>query len=261
MVFFHHFSQIIKVNYLRSAYATAGPLAVTVFFLIAGYVTCMQFNGGEDLKNFWKKKVVRLYLPIMIFVVPNNNFLCGLLFMYLVTSVAYKSVNERNRLKFIVAGNILFIISCIVLRKGEWWYVDILPYSVGCFVFKYKDKMQNFYKKHFWACLIFISFPWAASWWMAQNWMHYTLTATVNSFVTCFLLVLLLQKINLKSNLFAWFGNLSWEIFIIHGSIIYLVRSFVITTTSTQMVISIVLTIALAWLIRQGGAMLAIKYQ
>lgn len=90
VVFFHHFSQIIEVSNLKSLYNSGGYIAVTVFFLIAGYVTVLELERTKDYKQFLYKKILRLYLPILIFTVTFNNFLTGLLFMYAITLIAYR---------------------------------------------------------------------------------------------------------------------------------------------------------------------------
>lgn len=254
VVFFHHFSHMVDVKYLELVYRIT-PIAVGIFFFLAGYATFLQFERMEqaDYIEFWKKKIFRLYLPILIFTITYNNFLGGLLWMYFVTWLAYRFFDNHIRIMIIVIGNIAFILICVLLGLGNWWYVDVLPFCFGVIFARWENEILHFFqKKFYWVsgsvlsvilcgfCVLHI-----------LQWKQYTLFAIINVSVFTFLMILILMKVDLHSRIFTFLGKYSWEIFFMHQIIIMMVHR-VIQNPTVVMIISLGLVIFMAYWIQKG---------
>lgn len=251
VIFFHHFSQIVNVPNINKAYLTGGFLAVGIFFMISGYVTVLELEKTAGFKRFVYKKIMRLYLLFLIFSITFNNFLTGLLFMYTVTSLAFRFVPRKFRFLAIVSGNILFVILCIVLNLGEWWYDDILPFSVGVFFAMYRDKVVGFRREWgntlpFWilSCGLFLGF--------AQYEGRYEIFGTICSLLFSVFLILFLFEFDVYSPLFKKLGKYSWEIFFLHQMIITLF-SKVFHRPTLIMIPSLIVTVILVRLFKRAG--------
>ncbi len=112
LVFIHHFCQYISYSRFSLLVLLLGPVAVNIFFLIAGYTTILSLEKGNNgnLNHFLIKRALRLYMPFILVSITYNNFLGGLLWMYITCYIAYKYVAERYRLSFIFLMNIAFIV-------------------------------------------------------------------------------------------------------------------------------------------------------
>ena len=227
LVFFHHYSHIVDYpEIIEYAYRIC-QVCMTVFFFISGYATYLGHSKAAkiDLKKIWIKRAWRLYLPIMIFSVMFNNFMDALLVFMLATDLAFIFFKtNKNRLLFISAINVLYFVVIIAAGLPEYWYDDILTYALGAAFAVYKDSivelMKN--KKLYFGTLIALGAISAPCMYLAINYVYYDITVTIFSFFECIMVVLLMMKLNVKSNIFYFIGQYTWEIFMSHQMFITL---------------------------------------
>ena len=76
IVFFYHFTLIRPNADLIGAVYGMGQICLTIFFFISGYTTCLGHMKAQriNLKKIWITRAWRLYLPLLIFTLSQNNF-------------------------------------------------------------------------------------------------------------------------------------------------------------------------------------------
>ena len=255
VVFFHHLSHALdNIVLIEEAYRIA-QFSITTFFLIAGYTTCLGHLRSEniDLKKIWINRSWRLYLPLVILTVWANNFLGGLLFFFIFTDLAFILYKKNSqRLALITFGNFIFIPLCMLLRLGEYWFVDVLTYFVGVAFAMYKNEILAFFSgARYWislAVLILLSVHFSI---MAYFWCIYIISDTISSFCIALVVLLVMMKRNLKSDLFYFIGQYTWEIFLLHQMTFYVTKRF-FRHNSVVMILSFVMTICLAVLVQKS---------
>lgn len=178
--------------------------------------------------RFILDRALRVYLPITLMRITVNNFLCGLIWMYAATILAYRFLEAKYRVLFVFAANVLFIFACKELGLGEWWYDRILPYSLGVLFFKKKEWVLQFFHDK-WAGIVTLLSSLILSgffMWMAFTRGHYLLNSIVYSVFLSIALVSGCYFLGAKSIVFAFLGKLSFEIFILHQMMFQIFNRF-----------------------------------
>ncbi|MDC7280499.1 acyltransferase family protein [Butyrivibrio fibrisolvens] len=256
IVFFHHFSQICAPETLTEYAYRIGQPCITFFFFLSGYTTYLGHSKMEkiDLKKLWIGRAWRLYLPVMIFSILFNNFLGGLLAFFVFTDLAFIIFKKDiHRLAFITFGNFLYFVFLIVIGAPNYWFDDILTYFVGAAFAIYKNQAITFFESNvkYALCLIALIVLAIPSGYFGINYRYYDLAITVFSFVGCLIVVLLMMRLNIKSNIFHFIGNYTWEIFMFHQMFIILFNK-VIYRNSIVLILSAVSTLGLSVAVHEG---------
>lgn len=229
MVFFHHFFYMVGEPMRRfRIYEISGPFAVGIFFLIAGYVTVLEFHKSTPSRDFWIKKINRLYLPLTIFSITFNNFLGGILWLYLFSWIAYRYVPKNFRLLFLIICNLAFIPFCMAIGLESYWYDRILPFSIGILYGEHKGIIEKYLNRK----NVFIFFITILSgvllpltycvyfyrFYFLPSWIYFTAFIVVSSVLVSFLM----DRFTVKSRVFSFLGSLSYEMFCLHQANILL---------------------------------------
>lgn len=197
-VFLHHIAQYLSIGRFVRMYLMVGPMAVDVFFFLAGYAMLYKMEATDtDYKRFAVDRALRLYMPISLLLITFSNFLDGLIWMYIGTFAAYRFFKSRFRIPFIFLWNILFIVLCMKLGLGSFWYDRILPYSFGALFFKTKDQIIPFLRSRkicalafFSSWIIAICFAWKAFGYTPFYMLYsiiYSFSLSVATVVSCYM--------------------------------------------------------------------------
>ncbi len=255
-VFFHHFSHVVTDTYWIEYVTRIAHPCITIFFMIAGYTTYLGHAKIEtlDLKKLWINRSWRLYLPLLIFTVPFNNFLTPLLVFFIFSDVAFMVTRNTNyRLAIIAFGNVFYYVVCLAQGVAEFWYDDVLTFAVGAIFAAYKDQIIQFFQdkvKYYISLIVFIIIC-IPTGYLGLQYKYYDIVITIFSFFGCLIIVLLLMKFNIKSKLYYFLGGYTWEIFMTHQMFMELYKRFT-SRNSIILVLSFVSSVALSYLIQNG---------
>ncbi len=224
VVFFHHFSHIVAGTvWFERAYRN-GQYCIAVFFLLAGYTSCLRYIKADkiDFKKVWINRCWRLYLPIIILSVPVNSFMDALLFFFICTDIAFARIkSDKLKILALFLCNIIFVVICMIVGQGEYWYDDVLTYWIGAIIAFYKkDIVAYFVRFKYWITLIMLTIVFVASYVLAFNWKHYAYSTMILSTSGALIIFMLMMKLNLRSSVFEFIGRYSFEIFMSHQLII-----------------------------------------
>ncbi|SFO24805.1 Acyltransferase family protein [Pseudobutyrivibrio sp. UC1225] len=255
-VFFHHFVELNNCEGPVFGVYFFAQFTIALFFLISGYTTALGYSrlqGKPDLKKMWIKRSWRLYLPIVIFTLPTNNFLAAILFFFVLSDIAYSLFDSnKKRLAFIFIGNMIYPLSLKILGFGDWWYDDILTFFMGVALFMYKDQITNFFRgKIYWLIMPAATVFTVVSIYLTTVRLPFDYATMIRSTTMAVIIVLFLQRLNLKSRLFYFIGEYTWEIFLTHQLIIMLMQR-VFSKNILVLIFSIVLTIISAVIVNRS---------
>lgn len=183
-IMLHHFTGKIEHHMfgaVYSVYMNAGYLAVAVFMMISGYCLMLQYEKKRQkyLEGFLKKRVLRIYIPFIlctIFVgilkgntftrifqniltfnftiessgMPNATwFVIAILFF----SICFYFVAMYMKTEWLVEGMFAvagaWIILCLLVGVGKWWYNTAWAFPIGILVCRYRKCLYNKTAKHF----------------------------------------------------------------------------------------------------------------
>lgn len=181
-ILLHHFTNKISYTdfgFIYSVYVKAGYLAVAIFLFISGYGLTYQYNlkGENYIRSFFPKRLFRLYLPffcatIFVDILQRNSiwqwlwneltfnsrlesngiynatwFMLAILFHSMGFYISVKLSKGQNG--YLIGGwltGIAWIILCLIIGVGSWWYNTALTFALGMTVCAYREKIYQFIK-------------------------------------------------------------------------------------------------------------------
>lgn len=256
IIFFHHFTLIRTCNpWLYYLFIILTKTSIAMFILIAGYTTALgYYKSGEkpDLKRVWIKRCWRLYLPVMIFSIIQNNFLAALLFYFVLTDIAFlKFKTDRSKLLFIFIGNMFYIFALKLIGAGEWWYDDVLTFFIGVAIVMYKNQLMQLSKKKFWYILIGFLVLSVLINFLIYKCLPYDFLTMAYSTQNTVIVALLMLRVNIKSKVFNLIGKYSWEIFFLHQPYMLLMQK-VFNRNILILISALILTMITAVIVNNG---------
>jgi peptidoglycan/LPS O-acetylase OafA/YrhL len=237
-------------------FPTVGSFMVPIFLFLSGYglTESARLNG---IKNFFYKKIVRIYIPFLLLniiwillnsillnykysiksillsiiglnlVDRNYWYILYLLFWYL---IFYFTINLKIKKSYNIL--ILFIISTIlfcILKNKQLFRDNSFNFTLGVFLSFYKDKIFNqlftLRKKikiksinlmFSFLILLIILIKLNAK-------TNYIFSNSINMFFAIIAIIIFIKLTNCnKFSIFYYFlGNISFEIYLLHGAFMY----------------------------------------
>ena len=190
VVILHHVSQIENTIPYIHHFANFGMYAVSFFFFISAYGMTKQvkLNREKYLKGFFKKRFLKLLLPIFVVTVlhivvnifvfkseytlnsiiniykngssliNNGWYLNSILVIYLIFYLSFKITKNQN-LSYIIF-TILIISYILVLKNigfGIWWYNSMIGIIFGMYFEIFEGKIKKILNTHIYKLLLILS--------------------------------------------------------------------------------------------------------
>lgn len=190
VVILHHVSQIENTIPYIHHFANFGMYAVSFFFFISAYGMTKQvkLNREKYLKGFFKKRFLKLLLPIFVVTVlhivvnilvfkseytlnsifniykngssliNNGWYLNSILVIYLIFYISFKMTKNQN-LSYIIF-TILTISYILVLKNigfGIWWYNSMIGMIFGMYFEIFEGKIKKILNTHIYKLLLILS--------------------------------------------------------------------------------------------------------
>ncbi len=263
MVFFHHFSQICTEATLIEYVYRLIQVGIAFFFFLAGYTEGVgHIIGKHSLKEKWINRLWRLYLPVMVFTLPINNFLTPLLLFFAWSDIAYHFWDsDKKRLIAIALGNVLYVVICRAIGMSEYWYDDVLTFFVGVAMAMYKDRIIEFFKSRLRSIVSLVSLlivTYMTFAYMLMSSSHFDIAVTIYSFAACLILIIIMMKVNVKSKIFYFIGQYSYEIYILH-QVFMVALNKVFRRNSVVMILAFALSLGIGIVLQSGVKALRAK--
>lgn len=261
-VVFHHISQRITTSDNFQNFVFMGEYAVSTFFFLSAYSLLTQHLNREDyLKNFWKKRLFKLFIPYFFFsvvyfifwfsqglyrninsiltifterspIISNGWFLQAIIAMYVLFYFSFKFIKS---IKLSIIVNIVVIVAAIkyMIDSGNWGmheYDSLLAFPLGLIWAYYKEKIDLLANKFYTTLLIIFSIflfighhhiRILATFSMLDYDIQTALATNFANIAFVIFFIWLTIKTNLQNKLFAFLGKISLELYLIHGLFVY----------------------------------------
>lgn len=265
----------LKGGALLSIYQSLGYYAVGIFFLISGYGLVVGYLKNNKYDNgFFKNRIIKVLLPIWIITVlyniigiiinkqalsfrewiyslflikpihPHYWYLQCIIFFYIIFWLSIFFIKNKK-----VAICVTFIVSLVfsiyhLVQNGIW--KSTLAFCLGIIIAMSANRLHLLVKKHYFVLLLIMSIIFATSYsyfiilkyHFSPNGILELISGIVSQLVFALFLVLLLDILIIKNKLCKKISIISFEIFLIHGLIIDIIKSF-----STNLIIILIGTI------------------
>jgi membrane-bound acyltransferase YfiQ involved in biofilm formation len=246
IIIVHHLSLfLIEDSVFKILFSKVGFLFVSIFLFVSGYGLIVQFNkkGKDYFKGFLLNKVIRLYLTFFIaniicttfsniFFSTNYGFIdmlkssllmkfadgrvlwfvAVILYFYIVFYIAYKFFNNKSFI-IMVIGFGMWIIGNILLQNGGWFYNSAICFILGILIAKYKDKIYNLVIKKYVMFLTVLTIIFLSL--MIVYIYRIDKLQFIIPIVFILLIITLLIKVKLRSNVFKSMNKISFEFYLL----------------------------------------------
>lgn len=247
--------QFNRINFVGfKVFNYVGDFAVALFFFLSGYGLISQYikKGDIYLKSFLKKRVLKIMFIYLFFnfiyivyyllcnnfesinllkyvfidkklIVSHSWYIIDILILYILFYIFAKKFNKNynNISKGILICSIIFGIVLIILGYEECWYVSLLSFYFGFFYKLFLDKKVNLKNIIFLIlCFVILEGMLLLIDFINISMVKIYLTALIKNLACiCFILIVInLGKIiQFRNPFFKFMGNISLEVYLIHG--------------------------------------------
>ena len=278
LIVIHHLSGWFSAASLLAPFKFIGYLIVAVFFFISGYGLYYGFCRKTNyLKNFLRNRLPNVYIPYFIFtiiwsigldftqdkvtfkdfilsLVGYRIFLIGgwyivvLIIMYILFYVSFRQDKINRLVLFFLLFSAVF--AAFFIFDKTLWLRSLLSFPIGILWCKYKDKIDEFFKKHyslmFFVCiLVFVIFVVVRLFSELKNLtLAFNLSSILTSSFFTLIVIISLKKISLNNKVLVFLGKISNEIYLLHYLfLILLSKSELISSHIALFVICTFLTV------------------
>ena len=265
LIIIHHLSIYIKETILLKVFTIVGVIAVSAFFFYSGYGLMISYLKKENyLKDFLNKRIMKIVIPYIIAIIftiltylltgqltPRKIFnslvegepvvrfswyVSAIIILYVVFYLSAKFLKRKKMINIAVFGGT--ILYCIVVNNilgfNNWWVNSCFAFFIGIYWASYKEKYAITLKDK--NAIIGIQF--LTSGYAIMDIINDTDLAdyimrepipVINMNIICiallFVLFTILEKVRLNDKVFTFLGNISFEIYLYHGLVMYLLRN------------------------------------
>lgn len=240
---------LAKSNPLQDAVGSFGYICVTLFFLFSAYGLKWSVVHKESyLNHFFQKRILTLIFPYLIVLVlkillgshpqsGGTSFVLVLLLYYAIFYLSYKFIKTPYQ-DITICGTILLISLLGQLKSiGLGWYPESLGFLYGIFMANHITSFKNFTSKNFLlkTILLIITSILLGIFYLQFKyiwfWGEYLLKIILGISIIL-LLFTITTKIKIGNLVTIFLGNISYEIFLLHGLAIFLLDSIIPSLSS-----------------------------
>lgn len=295
LIMFHHLvtsSNNLPIIFEPFKYI-AFPL-VSLFFFLSGFGLMESLKNKQYyLKNFFKKRICKLLIPylivvilfgIYIFIINNYSIQIGdfikniilakdigplwymttIIILYIIFFFVYKYLDLKKGTNLILILTISYLLIGIYTKIGNVWLSSIIGFWFGLYFSlnenKLKVKLENNYLKSllFFGSLFILLFVFRLIISLKITDAAIIHVPFRNLLCILFLItsILICMKINFKGKLLRFFGNISYEIYIIHPFLIFIFSKY-ITNNSVCILLIFFGTIFLSYILNLFNKLLS----
>lgn len=258
----------------------AGILFVGIFFLLSGYGLSYSIANKQDyltgfLKNRLKKVLIPAYVVFAVqllgynIINDRNSFGGGQIFdlelffeatnwyvweciaLYIIFYVSYKYCAKYAE-QMIWAICIGFIIVAFFLKIDNPWYGSTLCFPLGMLYYRHEDKVTLIFKENIKrgarAFLILVGIVCIAIFAFfvlgEESFIGNLIARNVASVCFCMAAIVALTQVRIINRVSLFLGKISYEIFLIHPTVILLLEEIEIESISVYAVLVVVISVA-----------------
>lgn len=228
--FFNKRIMKIVIPYIISIILTFFSYLLTEYKLTFGEIFNSLFNGDPVVRFSW--------------------YVLTIIILYIIFYISAKFLKDKKRINIsIFLGTILYcIVATMLLSLNNWWINSCFAFFIGVYWASYRDKyikiLENKNKIIKYAIIIslislimiviqFLTSGYSIVDIIAHNeiadYIMKKPISVISMNIICvsllFILLNILKKVKLNNKVFSFLGNISFEIYLYHGLVMYLLRN------------------------------------
>lgn len=279
LILFHHISQKITTGENFSNFEYMGRYIVALFFFLSGYGLYFQYsNNATYMENFLKKRLVRIFIPFFIFIVIyviyratlgevvnvdfflsfwkdhsniiyNGWFINSIIVLYVIFYVSFMNKDSKISEYKLVFLTLVYIFWKAYQDHGDWEYVSIMAFLLGVFWMKNRVSIDKLLEKNYFIFLVSFSILMYVFHYyedimknigITNKYVYYGIVGNLCTMVFVVYFLLLTNKLNFSNKYLDFLGDISFEIYMIHGLVMHYLGKFFVSSGVNDVLYTIV---------------------
>ena len=279
LIIFHHISQKITTGENFSNFEYMGRYIVALFFFLSGYGLYFQYsNNATYMENFLKKRLVRIFIPFFIFIVIyviyratlgevvnvdfflsfwkdhsniiyNGWFINSIIVLYVIFYVSFMNKDSKISEYKLVFLTLVYIFWKVYQDHGDWEYVSIMAFLLGVFWMKNRVSIDKLLEKNYFIFLVSFSILMYVFHYyedimknigITNKYVYYGIVGNLCTMVFVVYFLLLTNKLNFSNKYLDFLGDISFEIYMIHGLVMHYLGKFFVSSGVNDVLYTIV---------------------
>ena len=279
LIIFHHVSQKITTGENFSNFEYMGRYIVALFFFLSGYGLYFQYsNNSTYMENFLRKRLVRIFIPFFIFIVIyviyretlgevvnvdfflsfwrdhsniiyNGWFINSIIILYVIFYVSFKMKGSKIAIFKLVFFILVYIFWKVYRSHGDWEYVSIMAFLLGVVWMKHRNLIDKFIEKNYFVCLVSFSILMYVfhhyeaimkNIGITNKYVYYGIVGNLCTMIFVVYYLLLTNKLNFSNKYLDFLGDISFEIYMIHGLVMHYLGKFFVSSPVNDVIYTIV---------------------
>ena len=269
LIIFHHISQKITTGENFSNFEYMGRYIVALFFFLSGYGLYFQYsNNPTYMENFLKKRLVRIFIPFFVFIVIyviyratlgedinvafflsfwkdhsniiyNGWFINSIIVLYVIFYVSLVRKDSKIAEYKLVFLTLVYIFWKAYQNHGDWEYVSIMAFLLGVFWTKNRVSIDKLLEKNYFIFLASFSILMYVFHYyevimkiigITNKYVYYGIVGNLCTMVFVVYFLLLTNKLNFSNKYLDFLGDISFEIYMIHGLVMHYLGKFFVSS-------------------------------
>ena len=279
LIIFHHISQKVTTGENFSNFEYMGRYIVALFFFLSGYGLYFQFsNNAAYMENFLRKRLVRIFIPFFVFIVIyviyratlgevvnvdffisfwkdhsniiyNGWFINSIIVLYVIFYISFKKKDSKIAVYKLVFLTLVYIFWKAYQDHGDWEYVSIMAFLLGVFWMKYRVSIDKFIESNYFICLASFSILMYVfrhyedimkGIGITNRYVYYGIVGNLCTMIFVVYFLLLTNKFNFSNKYLDFLGDISFEIYMIHGLVMHYFSKFFVSSDVNDVLYTIV---------------------
>ena len=278
-IIFHHVSQKITTGANFSNFEYMGRYIVALFFFLSGYGLYFQSSTDATyMENFLRKRLTRIFIPFFVFIVIyviyraslgevvnvdfflsfwrdhsniiyNGWFINSIIVLYVIFYVSFKKKDSKIAIFKLVFFTLVYIFWKAYQNHGDWEYVSIMAFFLGVFWMKDRSLIDKFIEKNYFVLLVSFSILMYVfrhyevimkNIGITNKYVYYGIVGNLCTMIFVVYFLLLTNKLNFSNKYLDFLGNISFEIYMIHGLVMHYLGKFFVSSAVNDVIYTIV---------------------
>ena len=278
-IIFHHVSQKITTGANFSNFEYMGRYIVALFFFLSGYGLYFQYsNNATYMENFLRKRLTRIFIPFFVFIVIyviyratlgevvnvdfflsfwrdhsniiyNGWFINSIIVLYVIFYISFKKKDSKIAIFKLVFFTLVYVFWKAYQNHGDWEYVSIMAFFLGVFWMKDRSLIDKFIEKNYFTFLVSFSILMYVfrryeiimkNIGITNKYVYYGIVGNLCTMVFVVYFLLLTNKLNFSNKYLDLLGDISFEIYMIHGLVMHYLGKFFVSSPVNDVIYTIV---------------------
>lgn len=215
----------ISTLFNRIKRIVAPALIYSVFY----FLIYLFNNSYYESNSFTVRTVFEQFFSKGYLFVYNSWFLLVLLIQYVLFYFIFEKLNvslKNKNLLLFLSSTILTVMFYLLYKKLNWgvyWWISIYSFNIGVLWASYRESIENFFRKNYKyklsSIIIFLVVSLAVQELLLKNSGNFydIYKHMITSAFLIILILMLLMKVQFNSRVWMFFGEISYEIYLLQG--------------------------------------------